>query len=385
MTPIGVLDENQPEDIWFFNTLSMNRKYDLNIDVDRFINTMRVWINVKVIDSSGNTIGVLGTGLHLEPFLSEIFTLREDKGTKSLIIDEFGAIQLDSNVYNIKENSYEDPNSIDKTIFALSDDPVFTDAVNGYLNMSREPTLVEINEDRYDIMVLSPIRNTRWNVVTFFNSGTLYGHGIYRTLIYTSVILSLIIILFTNMITPRIIQTPIRRLNRKIASIRSHGDEWSIEDHELHELGTLVSEIGEMKDHLTKEFVTLKEHLEERIEMLESVTVKAEKHEQRHLRIVKNIPVGIFILDKDRNFIFGNPALLNMFEIKNSEQLGILFKNSPESLFKNKDIFEELTHKLKSLDRVEDVEVDLISLNDNPFKGLMTLYKVEENDGKLFF
>ncbi len=187
------------------------------------------------------------------------------------------------------------------------------------------------------------------------------------------------------MITPRIIQTPIRRLNRKIASIRSHGDEWSIEDHELHELGTLVSEIGEMKDHLTKEFVTLKEHLEERIEMLESVTVKAEKHEQRHLRIVKNIPVGIFILDKDRNFIFGNPALLNMFEIKNSEQLGILFKNSPESLFKNKDIFEELTHKLKSLDRVEDVEVDLISLNDNPFKGLMTLYKVEENDGKLFF
>lgn len=95
--PSGTLSSENQADIWYFKTMQTNQDYLLNIDSDRFLNTLRSWINVKVV-SDGKVQGVIGTGLYLDPFIKDIFGKRKNTGAKSVIINEFGAIQMDSDI-----------------------------------------------------------------------------------------------------------------------------------------------------------------------------------------------------------------------------------------------------------------------------------------------
>ena len=65
--PSDTLDENNPEDGWFFRTRDSKEPYEVNIDYNQQQDrSLTVFINYRVLDYDGNFIGVTGVGLGLD-------------------------------------------------------------------------------------------------------------------------------------------------------------------------------------------------------------------------------------------------------------------------------------------------------------------------------
>ncbi len=86
------LDPANPGDRWFYNALSMDKDYSLNVDHNAMLNENRVWINVLVRAVDGSVIGIAGCGLDLTAFLSALLD-NPERGVTTVIVDANGALQ----------------------------------------------------------------------------------------------------------------------------------------------------------------------------------------------------------------------------------------------------------------------------------------------------
>ncbi|WP_157278038.1 sensor domain-containing diguanylate cyclase [Methyloversatilis thermotolerans] len=68
--PDGVLRrvrQGDPQDQWYFRARGLSAPYEINVDVDTSApDTMTVFVNYRVLDYSGNTLGVTGVGLSVD-------------------------------------------------------------------------------------------------------------------------------------------------------------------------------------------------------------------------------------------------------------------------------------------------------------------------------
>lgn len=64
-----ILEEGDPENVWFFNFMKGTQKYAIVIDNDQVEgadNEVTVFINCRIEDEAGQTIGVVGVGLRVD-------------------------------------------------------------------------------------------------------------------------------------------------------------------------------------------------------------------------------------------------------------------------------------------------------------------------------
>ena len=81
------LDPENPADRWFYETFSRQEDYWINVNYDRLLDEVRVWINTIVRDSSGQVLGVAGTGMELTAFLADL--VQHDETRVTTIISNF--------------------------------------------------------------------------------------------------------------------------------------------------------------------------------------------------------------------------------------------------------------------------------------------------------
>lgn len=86
------LSPSEKNDQWFYATLKNGIDYQINIDPDSHLDTVKVWINV-LIRHEGEVIGVTGTGIELSEFLSESVGINQP-GIENFFVDQSLAIQL---------------------------------------------------------------------------------------------------------------------------------------------------------------------------------------------------------------------------------------------------------------------------------------------------
>jgi len=154
--------------------MKMDRLYDLNVDVDRFINTMKIWINVNIEDEDGR-LGVIGTGIYIDPFLETAYEKYSDKAAETIIINEFGTIQVDAFLENIDGNTYVKSDDIEKTIYTFSDDKEFRKTIDEYLLNPKVEILLKLKGSNYNYVAISPIASTNWHAVTFYDATALFN------------------------------------------------------------------------------------------------------------------------------------------------------------------------------------------------------------------
>lgn len=87
------------DDAWFFSLINNIGEQNLNVDRDRGLNIVQLWINLP-IRVDGETIGLIGTGFELNNFISNKITSFDDNYSV-VMIDSSGAIQLDNDQDNI--------------------------------------------------------------------------------------------------------------------------------------------------------------------------------------------------------------------------------------------------------------------------------------------
>lgn len=92
-----ILTQDNPENVWYYEFLEGGDEYSLNVDNDEAAkDVITVFVNCKINDDSGNTLGVVGVGLRVENLQQLLKQYDEQYNIRAFLIDEDGVIQLSS-------------------------------------------------------------------------------------------------------------------------------------------------------------------------------------------------------------------------------------------------------------------------------------------------
>ena len=98
--PGGILKkiaEDEPRDEWYYRLKAKEEPYEINVDPDMANkDTMTIFINYKVFDSSGNFIGATGVGLAVSTVKKLINTYRHRYNRDIFFFNKKGDIVLQS-------------------------------------------------------------------------------------------------------------------------------------------------------------------------------------------------------------------------------------------------------------------------------------------------
>lgn len=108
-----ILNEDDPENVWFYEFLNSSKEYGINIDNDQVEgagNEVTIFVNSRIKDGSGSTMGVVGVGFRVN-FLQSLLKEYENKyGVRAYLVDEEGDIQIstESTGFEGKVNHFSD-------------------------------------------------------------------------------------------------------------------------------------------------------------------------------------------------------------------------------------------------------------------------------------
>jgi PAS domain S-box-containing protein len=93
LEPVDTLSRDDPNDSWFFDTLTDEVPYKLNVDHSTALGVTNLWIN-HVMRSGGRPLGAIGTGVPLTEFVEE-FINQDAEGVETLMMNAGGTIQTE--------------------------------------------------------------------------------------------------------------------------------------------------------------------------------------------------------------------------------------------------------------------------------------------------
>ncbi len=108
----GILKQISPEDshdVWYYRFIESGKEYVLDVDTDEASdNLLTIFINFRIEDYTGNSLGVTGVGIKMANF-SRFLRDSQEKYSRSIyLVDETGLIQAHSDTSRIQnENLFE--------------------------------------------------------------------------------------------------------------------------------------------------------------------------------------------------------------------------------------------------------------------------------------
>lgn len=343
--PTGTLSPDMEEDVWYFKTIEYDKPFLLNIDIDRFLNTMRVWINAKVQDEK-ETLGVMGTGLYLKPFKSQIFEGRGGGEAETIVINGFGSVQIDTNLDGISQNSILPETDISKTVFRYCNEADFTGKVKEYLNKPGGTTILQLGHDRYRYAALTPIHGTEWHAVTFFSTQALYD---FRNLIPVAAVMLVTLIAMAVLVSAVVRRTFVRPFEMLTESIRLKEGTQDVELYGLDrddEFGIIANSIQELTE-----------------------------------RLVKMVPVGVFRMSASGSVHYGNYCFLEQFACHGIDDFRKMAAESPSGPFRYKRDRNRFMQSVHGGSETITYEAEFIDVLQRNFWAEVRCNKVLQEDG----
>ena len=215
--PFDWLDPSLPYNKWYFDCISSEYDYSLNIDIDKVTNIPRLWINYKVADEE-NIVGVFCSGLAFDDIFTNLFSQYDIDTVKGYIIDNEGFIKMDSALSEIYDEEHE------VRIFEVRRDPVFVSAIEtyleritGYFDSFSRPEVHKLAKNLDGFVSIAPIAGTDWTVVTFFSGKSLFS---FTSLLPLLIALLSAFVLYTlagNILMRRLVLIPLNRLTNSVS------------------------------------------------------------------------------------------------------------------------------------------------------------------------
>lgn len=203
-----LLEEN-PENAWYFDFLNSEKEYNLNVDNDEVggaENEITVFINCKVSDTAGETIGVVGVGIRMNQ-LKELLQGYEEKfGIQAYLIDTDGSIEISTSYNGYESADWFDvygQNSIREEVMGWEEDTENLELWGDYDSVNNEKNYIV---SRY-------IPELSWHLLVAQNTGKIV------TKMYTQIIQACVTIIIIILSVLGIITTVIRRFNKQITNL----------------------------------------------------------------------------------------------------------------------------------------------------------------------
>ena len=189
-----VLTKGNPENTWYYDFLSSDADLSLDVDNDEANNNViTLFIDCRIRDESGNTIGVVGVGMDIRDILGKLEKEAADHKLSIYVVSNDGKIQLSSDpsitpdsvsltdVLKISASHYEELcRALDTSQSKQGSRGDFLDDSNGYLSVSGIPGL-------------------NWTIVTVIDTATAFDQSFHNIrmlyILLFAILLSLIFLI----------------------------------------------------------------------------------------------------------------------------------------------------------------------------------------------
>ncbi len=265
LNPYATLDKNNIEDSWYYDAATSHHDYLLNVDTDKILKRTLVWINHKVLSEDGKkVIGVIATGITFDKILHSAFQEYNIDNLRNIIVDRNGFIQLDS---AIDSSSFIDNSTLEfKAIFKIPELNEYLygyiASIKSYINSMVPSQIITIkSSDKFDYAAITPIENTDWTVITFFNSSSLFSFTTFMPLVFLAILVFFLYVFFVSLIGRKLIFIPLAKLVKSLTPISSKKqsdhkiyDVYGVErEDELGQLATTIQNLQNSLDSKNKE------------------------------------------------------------------------------------------------------------------------------------
>ena len=266
------LSEKKKDDSWFFKAIKLQNDFQINVNKDTELGTVKVWINYLLKDK-GETIGVIGTGLSLETFLKESVDIAQE-GIRNIFVNEDLAIQLDRDMQNIDFSTLSKEYQEHKTLKLILDNETSNKAIKNAMqhllsDTSLDVTSLEITIDGHKHVVgIAHLQEINWFSLTLIDVENLTLVDSSGLFVFFSIFFLLSMVLLQSL-NNHFIFKPLEKFEKIIQEIKKGNYALEFEEFGMgmikrvsHEFKTMLQVAGKSKVQLEQEVLDRTEKLE---------------------------------------------------------------------------------------------------------------------------
>lgn len=304
------LSSSSKNDAWFYDVLSDNRAYRINVDTDERLGHTFVWLNIDV-SINGRVIGIVGTGLDFTRFMRESVGI-EQEGVRNFFINRHFEIQLERDTTYTQYESLTKVDGTHKKIDLLFPNPKDVQAIReniAYLSGHPQEirTLIVEYGGSKKLLGISYLEEIDWFSLTLIDAKELEVIKDFSILPMLSV-LFLVALIIVGIELHTLILNPLEKLKSSMQKIE-HG-QYEID---LKPLGS--AEIEE----LSKQFIAMIEYVRDNNRALEEKIKERTKgllqSEAKLNTILDSVEAFIYIKDTQYRYIYANKKTRDLFGV----------------------------------------------------------------------
>lgn len=306
------MNSTNPENSWFYTTIKSQPDYQININPDKGLGVLNVWINVLLKDD-GRVLGVVGTGIDLTDFIRDV-TDTGQAGVTDLFVDKNGAIQIFNDVNYIDMSSISkaaaDKQTLD-LIFNRTEDRIwFKQIIAHPLQDSVSTRMVNIGKKQY-LAAVTALPEIGWSGVTLMDLDiALPRNEFYGPLLGIGIAMLAAILVMAGSLQYLVLK-PVARLRSATERISKGDFRPDATNANYGELSELTSEFWSMTDSIHKKQDILKNEVSQKSAALTDAQIMLQiaLQQEKEGRIA-NINLLALIAHEARNpmAVIGNSA-----------------------------------------------------------------------------
>ncbi|MEG1441780.1 MAG: cache domain-containing protein, partial [Oscillospiraceae bacterium] len=149
-----VLTKDNPENEWYYNFLSSDEEYSLNVDNDEAKgNEITVFVNCRITDNSGKVMGVVGVGIRVDSLQELLHDYEEKYGISACLINNTGKVEISS-----LKTGYENVNLFDEVEYSKNKENILG-------NRDTKQTFWYSSENGEGFVVTRYEPNLKWHLI----------------------------------------------------------------------------------------------------------------------------------------------------------------------------------------------------------------------------
>ncbi|TIC87024.1 HAMP domain-containing protein [Crenobacter intestini] len=265
------LQAGKADDRWFYTTLHGKKAYRVNIDVNQTLQRSMLWFNVQVRDG-GQGLGVIGTGLSLQPFVEQ-YVHGSRPGVGGLLLDRAGVIRAHQDRANIAFGT-AGPTSDAQRLAGHLAEPAARDALAAALASAaadgRVKTLVGRLDGREQVIAVAYLPLLDWfNVTTVDPQQVAAGDAslLWGAFAAVGVLLLLSLLLLTASLDHQLLR-PLTRLTAAVRRMAAGDYTTRVPVHRSDEVGQLADACRQLSATIEAHTHELEDKVAERTQAL---------------------------------------------------------------------------------------------------------------------
>jgi diguanylate cyclase (GGDEF)-like protein len=271
------LSADRAADAWFYRLVDEGLDFHLNVNPDVELGITSVWIDVLMRENGtddGEILGVVGTGIPLGEFLTEILDIH-DTGVTTLFLDRSGAIQLYRDPRMIDYGSFVKPEGQKRTVDLLFSNPQDSAKIYELMeDLQKSPTpetvrtvFVEIQGNQ-NLAGLTYLPSIGWYEISLLDMQEVMPIGNFAWALVMFVFVLVSALLAFHFFLRREVIYPIAALQREIVLFR-RGSRHTPDLPDIGgEIGSLMRTFADMAGAINRHTTDLELKVEARTEAL---------------------------------------------------------------------------------------------------------------------